>query len=87
MYRIKGWFPNGNMSGAGFSIILTPEWKDAVSKSEINQEGINNLIENLGNKILEGHGRNPMEKTHAALLSLGNLGRMVTGTYHRLWQC
>lgn len=62
MYRIKGWFPNGNMGGAGFSIILTPEWRDAVSKSEINQEGINNLIEILGNKILEGHGRNPMEK-------------------------
>lgn len=62
MYRIKGWFPTGQMNGASFGIVLTPEWKEAVAKSDINQEGIDNLIQNLGNKILEGHGRNPIEE-------------------------
>lgn len=62
MYKIRGWFPNGQMNGASFCIILTPEWREAVSKSDINQESIDNLIWNLGNKILEGHGRKAIEK-------------------------
>lgn len=61
MYRLNGWFPNGNMGGAGFCIILTQKWKEAVSNSNINQEKVNNLIQNAGNKILEAHGRKTVE--------------------------
>ena len=61
MYRLNGWFPNGNMGGAGFCIILTQKWKKAVSNSNINQEKVNNLIQNVGNKILEAHGRKEVE--------------------------
>lgn len=61
MYRLNGWFPNGNMGGAGFCIILTRKWKEAVSNSNINQAKVNNLIQNVGNKILEAHGRKAVE--------------------------
>lgn len=61
MYRLNGWFPNGNMGGAGFCIILTQKWKEAVSNSNINQANVNNLIQNVGNKILEAHGRKAVE--------------------------
>lgn len=56
MYKIKGWFPIREMGGCGFNIVLTAEWKDSVSKSDLNQEKINNLIDNLGPKMLESHG-------------------------------
>lgn len=62
MYRLQGWCPNGEMGGAGFNIILTPKWKEAVAKSEINQEGVDNLIQNIGNYILKGHRRDVVDK-------------------------
>lgn len=62
MYRLQGWCPNGEMGGAGFNIILTPKWKEAVAKSEINQEKVDNLIQNTGNYILKGHRRDTVEE-------------------------
>lgn len=62
MYRLQGWCPNGEMGGAGFGIILTPKWKEAVAQSEINQEKVDNLIRNLGNYILKGHRRERVEE-------------------------
>ena len=69
MYRLKSWFPDGKMGGSGFNIILTPKWKEAVAKSEINQEGVDNIILNLGNDILKGHGRATVDK-HMLFCSL-----------------
>lgn len=58
MYKIQGWFPTvGQMGGCGFNIILTPQWKEAVSKSILNQDKIDSLINNIGERLLEGHGR------------------------------
>lgn len=58
MYKIQGWFPTvGQMGGCGFNIILTPKWKEAVSKSILNQDKIDCLINNIGEQLLEGHGR------------------------------
>lgn len=58
MYRIEGWSPDpGQMGGCGFSIILTPAWKDAVSKSDITQDKIDELLQTIGKSILNGHGR------------------------------
>ena len=62
MYRLQGWFPNGEMGGAGFGIILTPKWKEAVAHSDINQEKVDNLIRNLGNTILKAHRRDAVEE-------------------------
>lgn len=62
MYKLQRWFPHPQMGGAGFNIILNKEWKDAVSQSAITQEGIDNMIDNLGNFILQGHGRDAMEE-------------------------
>lgn len=57
MYRIEGWSPSsGQMGGAGFSIALTPEWKEAVSKSYLDQDKINTLLINIGKSILNNHG-------------------------------
>ncbi|GAL83446.1 hypothetical protein MYP_673 [Sporocytophaga myxococcoides] len=44
------------MNGAAFSIELFPDWKDAISKSGITQENIDNAFEKLGPKLLEDHG-------------------------------
>ena len=60
MYRLQGWFPQ--ITNSGFSIILSKEWKNAVSNSKINQEKIDKLIDNIGNDILQGHGINNVEK-------------------------
>lgn len=62
MYRLQGWCPSGEMGGSGFNIILTPKWKETVVKSDINQEKVDNLIRNLGNYILKGHGRSTIEE-------------------------
>lgn len=62
MYRIKGWFPNGNMGGAGFYIILTQKWKEAVTKSDIDQKAVDNLIQSIGNDILQAHGYKSVEQ-------------------------
>lgn len=59
MYRIKGWMPpldGQTFGGWSFNIILTPKWKDLVSKSDLNQERIDNIIHNMGKHILRGHG-------------------------------
>lgn len=64
MYRITGWFPKaGQMGGCGFAITLTQAWKEAVAKSELNQEKVDNLIDGYGKGILEGHGMN-IEDSH-----------------------
>lgn len=59
MYRIVGWFPSAKqeMGGCGFNIILTPEWKKVVEKSGLTQEKVDALIYNIGEAVLEGHGR------------------------------
>lgn len=45
MYSIQGWFPSaGQMGGCGFAITLTQAWKEAVSKSELNQEAVRTLL-------------------------------------------
>lgn len=62
MYKLQRWFPHPQMGGAGFNIILNKKWKEAVSQSSITQDGINNMIDNLGNFILLGHGRDAMEE-------------------------
>lgn len=62
MYKLQGWCPSGEMGGAGFAIILTPKWKEAVSQSNINQEKMDNLIRNMGNYILKGHRREAVEE-------------------------
>lgn len=56
LYHIN-WSPNVNkMSGAGFSIVLYPAFKELVSKSDIDQEKIGNILNNLEPLWLEGHG-------------------------------
>lgn len=62
MYKLQGWCPSQQMGGAGFNIILNEKWKEAVSNSAINQDRINNLVDNLGNHILQGHGRDAVEE-------------------------
>lgn len=79
MYKIKGWFPpdkEQTMGGWGFSIVLTERWKEAVAKSSINQESIDNLIRNLGDQILMGHGRNYCvgKPTHHLRIKWGEWG-------------
>ena len=46
MYKIKGWCPNreNQMGGSAFSIVLTPKWKEAVQKSGITQDKVDNLL-------------------------------------------
>lgn len=62
MYKIKGWYPvRDQMSGCSFNIVLTQEWKDAVSQSGLNQEKIDNLIHNMGADILKNHGYGKIE--------------------------
>jgi hypothetical protein len=45
-----------SLSGAGFSIQLYSNWKEAVAKSELNQETVNTAIKNLGRQWLDGCG-------------------------------
>lgn len=58
MYRILGWFPQQNTSGASFSVLLKKEWFEKISVCSLNQEKIDNLIKNLGKQMLDGHGWN-----------------------------
>jgi hypothetical protein len=58
MYRIIGWCPVPEMNGAGFTIALKPEIKEAVKKSGITQENINNWINTSGRLYLKHHGYN-----------------------------
>jgi len=58
MYKIKGWNPSreNQMGGSGFSIILTPKWKEAVIKSGLTQENINTSISKRFVQTLKEHG-------------------------------
>ena len=44
------------MNGAGFSIELSEEWKQAVAESEMTEEMLQNIIFKLEPLWLEGHG-------------------------------
>jgi len=56
-YKIKGWCPDRNMvGGSGFTIVLTPEWKTKVAKSELTEDKVNSLIKQMGGRYLEAHG-------------------------------
>jgi len=58
MYKIKGWNPNreNQMGGAGFSIVLTQKWKNAVSKSDLTQEKVDSFLQKIGDQFLKQHG-------------------------------
>lgn len=58
MYKIKGWNPSreNQMGGSGFSIVLTPQWKEAVLKSNLTQEKVDNFIKNTCVQYLKQHG-------------------------------
>lgn len=74
MYKIKGWFPNRTqMGGCGFSIVLTPTWKNAVEKSNLTQDKINCYIERMGSHFLEAHGFGK-ERTGDIRVSWGEWG-------------
>lgn len=47
---------DGRMSSCGFSIMLWPAWKQAVAKSDITQEGMDNIIERMARFWLDGCG-------------------------------
>lgn len=49
-YSIDALCPFGGMGGYGFSIHLSPQFREAVSKSEIDQEKANHVIEVYGNE-------------------------------------
>lgn len=62
MYRIQGWFPmKRQTAGASFSVLLKKEWFVKASKCPLTQEGIDNLIENMGKQMLEGNGWGTIE--------------------------
>lgn len=54
MYKIHNWFPSKPSTGSGhnFTIILTPRWKELVSKSLLNQEKIDEIVAVIGPHIL-----------------------------------
>ena len=57
LYHIKGWGPRREMNGAGFSIMLYPEWKELVARQNIDQAKCDHLCrESLGPLWLEQHG-------------------------------
>lgn len=56
MYQIISWNPTQKMNGCGFGIRLKPEFKEAVSKSDLSQEKVNNWIQRMGRMLLENHG-------------------------------
>jgi len=58
MYKIKGWNPSreNQMGGSGFSIVLTPKWKEAVSKSSLTQDKVNSFIPKMFSQTLKEHG-------------------------------
>lgn len=62
MYRILSWHPRQMPAGGSFGIALSPQWKDAVEKSKLNQSAVNELIDRVGNDILRGHGFDPVEE-------------------------
>ncbi len=57
MYSIDGLCPSGNpLGGYGFSIHLSREFRDAVSVSEITQDGVDSVIKTYGVEWLQKCG-------------------------------
>lgn len=59
MYKIKSWCPNreNQMGGSAFSILLTPKWKEAVCKSDITQEYVDEILNSdLCKTYMRQHG-------------------------------
>lgn len=56
-YHIAGLCPTKNdMGGAGFSILLWPNFRSAVSESNLTQKEINHAVETMGRQWLDGCG-------------------------------
>jgi hypothetical protein len=67
MYRIIGWFPMKQMSGASFCVLLKKEWFDRLKTTSLNQKKIDNLITNLGKQMLNGNGWSNIENPHSRI--------------------
>lgn len=49
MYSIDGLWPTGQpLGGYGFMIHLSPQFREAVAKSDVNQEGVERVIKTYG---------------------------------------
>jgi len=54
IYHIQ-WNPERRMNGAGFTIALYPKWKELVSKSDLDQERVDRIIEQFKPFWIKGH--------------------------------